>query len=300
MEEHEYESDKNLIEEVAAINLETFLKRKNRMFVLCILKPLTNLGITYLGELVQAYEHEIDNNTKKAMNIVISNIPKALINIVKCYNGDANLINTRHNYLRLTKEKRLAIEVVSTRELQSSLKKALGRIESMNFNTKLAIDEFNTSNITTVRSHCKNAKLRNIYFRLIHNDFFTHSRMKRYNMTTSDKCPRCNNIETSEHLLWECNHAKNIWNLYNEFMTKLGRMDSLIKEYKQIFRAGEIMGITIIKIKIIQEMIQIKRPTNWNMEKLETVVKQIVDMERHNFKIKHNLHQFNIKWNFLK
>jgi exonuclease III len=300
MEEHEYESDKNLIEEVAAINLETYLKRKNRMFVLCILKPLTSLGITYLGELVQAYEHEIDNNTNKAMNIVISNIPKALINIVKCYKGDANLINTRHNYLRLTKEKRLAIEVVSTRELQSSLKIALGRVESMNFNTKLAIDEFNTSNITTVRSHCKNAKLRNIYFRLIHNDFFTHSRMKRYNMTPSDKCLRCNSIETSEHLLWECNHAKNIWNLYNELMTKLGRMDSIIKEYKQIFNAGEIMGITIIKIKIIQEMIQIKRPTNWNMGKLETVVKQIVDMERHNFKIKHNLHQFNTKWNFLK
>ncbi len=299
MEEYEYESDKHLIEEVAAINLETYLKRKNRMFVLCILKPLTNLGITSLGDLVQAYEHETDNNLNKAMMIVISTFPKTLIDIVKCYNGDANTINSKLSYLYLSEDKRLAIELVTTKKLQYSLKIALGRVETMDFKSKLAIDDFNTSNITTVRRHCKNAKLRNIYFRLIHNDFFTHSRMKRYKMTISDKCPRCEQIETTEHLLWECNHAKNIWNLYNELMTRLGRLDCIIKEYNQIFCAGEIMGITIIKMKVIQEMIQIKRPTNWDKERLDLLVNQIVNMERHNYNLNHNLHQFNTKWKFL-
>jgi hypothetical protein len=299
MEEHKYESDKNLIEEVAALNLETYLRRKNRMFVLCILKPLTRLGITSLGDLVQAHEYENDNNLNKAMTIVISTFPKALISIVKCYNGDASTINPKLNYLSLTEDKRIAIDLVTTKELQHSLKIALGRVESMDFKSKLAIDDFNTSNITTVRRHCKNAKLRNIYFRLIHNDFFTHYRMKKYNMTTSDKCPRCDHIETTKHLLWECNHAKNIWNLYNNLMTRLGRLDCIIKDYKQIFLAGEIMGITIIKIKIIQEMIQIKRPTNWDMDRLDSLVNQIVNMERYNYNLNHNIHQFKIKWQFL-
>jgi hypothetical protein len=35
-------------------------------------------------------------------------------------------------------------------------------------------------------------KLRNIYFRLIHNDFFTGVRMEKYRMTKDDECPRYN------------------------------------------------------------------------------------------------------------
>jgi hypothetical protein len=38
----------------------------------------------------------------------------------------------------------------------------------------------------------RNPKLRNIYFRLIHNDFFTGVRMKKYRMTKDDECPRYN------------------------------------------------------------------------------------------------------------
>ena len=37
----EYETDKNLIDEVSSINLSTFLKRKIKVFLLCMLKPLT-------------------------------------------------------------------------------------------------------------------------------------------------------------------------------------------------------------------------------------------------------------------
>jgi hypothetical protein len=299
MEEHEYESDKNLIEELATINLETYLKRKNRMFVLCILKPLTNLGITSLGELVQSYEHEMDRNLNKAMQLVISAFPKKLVNIVKCYNGEANALGTTLKYIRLMEDKRIAIETVTAKDLQKSLKNALGRVESMNFKNKLAIDDFNPSNITIVRKHCKNAKLRNIYFRLIHNDFFTQSRMMRYKMITSDKCPRCEEVETTEHLLWGCSHSKQMWKLYNNFMIKLGRNENTITTYKQIFNAGENKGITTIKIKLIQEMIQIKRPTNWDKNRMDLLINEIVNIEKYNHKINHKLKEFNTKWNFL-
>jgi hypothetical protein len=35
------------------------------------------------------------------------------------------------------------------------------------------------SPIEMLKFKCKNPKLRNIYFRIIHNDFFTHVRMKK-------------------------------------------------------------------------------------------------------------------------
>jgi hypothetical protein len=51
-----HESDKNLIDEVSSINLT----RKNKVFMLCIIKPLTMNGMTTPGELIQAYEYETD------------------------------------------------------------------------------------------------------------------------------------------------------------------------------------------------------------------------------------------------
>jgi hypothetical protein len=55
----EFETDKNLIDEVSSINLTTYLTRKNKVFMLCMMKPLTKNGITTLGELIQAYEYKV-------------------------------------------------------------------------------------------------------------------------------------------------------------------------------------------------------------------------------------------------
>jgi len=234
------------------------------------------------------------------MAIVIHSFPKILIDIAKCYNEEINSIDLALKYILVTKNRRLAIESIPAKEFQVLLKNALGRIENTNFRVKLKIEEFDATNILTFRKHCRNAKLRNIYFRLIHNDFFTHERMNRYKMTNTDECPRCNQTETTKHLLWECHHSKHIWDLYNDYMIKLDKANSVISEYSQIYKAGETAGITIIKAKIIQEMIQIRRPTNWDTLNLEKVVDELVNIELYNYKKKHCLAQFNTKWKFLK
>jgi len=294
----EYEIDKNLIDEVSSINIKTFLTRKNRIFILCILKPLTDLGLVTLGELMQAHEHETNRNVNKSMSLVINSFPKHLIDIAKCYSEDTNNINNNLKFMRLTPEKITSIDLITTKEIQNLLKVVLGKVEKANFNSRLGIEDFDPSNITTVRSHCKNAKLRNIYFRLIHNDFFTHSRMFRYKMTESDECPRCAQVETTKHLLWECVHARQMWQLYNEYITRLGKKETIIKEYKQIYNACKEIGFTILKLRLIQEMIQIKRPTNWVTEKFEELVRNIVRIEKYNYKRKYQLQHFTEKWKF--
>ena len=300
LEPHEYETDKILIDEVASIDLLTYLKRKKRLFSICIAKPLIGLGLTTLGELTQAYEHETDKNRNVSMSLVINSFPKELIDISKCYNEELNSTDSPLRYLTLINNKRLALEIVSTKELQLVLKKALKKIETTNFKEKLTINEYDTTNITIFRKHCKNAKLRNIYFRLIHNDFFTHSRMKRYKMTTTDECPRCKQIETTKHLLWECEHSEHIWNLYNNLMNKLGRTNCRINNYNEVYTAGETAGITTIKIRLIQEMIQIRRPTNWDEAKLQSVVDEIKNIEHYNYKMMHCVDKYDKKWNLTR
>jgi hypothetical protein len=72
----EFENDKNLIDEVSSINLTTNLTWKNKVFMLCMIKPLTKNAIITLGELIQAFEYETDEKMTKTMKIIISSFPK--------------------------------------------------------------------------------------------------------------------------------------------------------------------------------------------------------------------------------
>jgi hypothetical protein len=202
--------------------LTNYLTRKNKVFLVCLIKPLTKNGITTLGELIQAYEYESDEKLIKSMKIIISSFPKILVNISKCYNEEINSDNEDMKYMLIAPRTRKNLITITVKELQVTLKNALKKIDVLDVKNKLGIDNFDEENITRFRSNCKNPKLRNIYFRLIHNDFFTHVRMKKYRMTVTDECPRCGITETSKHLLYECAHVRNIWSLFNNLMSQIG------------------------------------------------------------------------------
>jgi hypothetical protein len=114
-----------------------------------------------------------------------------------------NLNDEMLHYVLIAPNNRKNVSCITVKELQVKLKNALKKSEVLDFNSKLGINSFNKDGITRLWSNCKNYELRNIYFRLICNDFFTHVRMKKYKMTQTDECPRCGLIETAKHLLWE-------------------------------------------------------------------------------------------------
>ena len=174
------------------------------------------------------------------------------------------------------------------------------KIEALDFKQKLNIQNFEEENILRFRKNCKNAKLRNIYFRLIHNDFFTYERMKRFKMTETDECPRCGNLETTKHLLYECNHSKNIWKLYNDLMTQTLNEHDKVNKYEDIFNSCEWPGTAMVKIRIIQELIQIERPKNWNAEKILNIVRDLMNVERYNAINNRNIKKFNDRWQSFK
>jgi hypothetical protein len=298
--QEEYESDRNLIDEVSSINLATYLKRKGKVFMVCMIKPLTRNGIATLGELTQAYEYETDEKMIKTMKIILSSFPEALLNISKCFIEGINLDDERLHYVLIAPNNRKNVNTITVKELQVTLKNALKKIEVRDFNSKLGIDSFDEDGITRFRINCKNPKLRNIHFRLIHNDFFTHVRMKKYKMTETDECPRCGLTETTKHLLWECEHSKHIWSLFNALMNQVGNNKECIKKYEEVFQTCELPGTSIVKMKIIQEMIQVERPKNWNSERLETVVRELIKIEKYNANVSRSTLKFGRKWNLFE
>ena len=227
------------------------------------------------------------------MKIILSAFPKVLINIVKCYNEDINNDKINLEYLLVSPSKRVKIEDVTT-----VLKLAMNKVEAADFLNRLGF-EYQASNILQFRKHCSNAKLRNIYFRLIHKDFFTHVRMKRFKMTETDKCPRCGQTETTEHLLWECIHSQSIWTEYNNYMRLIGQTKEIVQTYDKIYTPGNNSGTALIKIKVTQELIQMNRPVHWNKDKMENLIDDLLKMENYIAKKNHFIEKFNRKWIFL-
>jgi hypothetical protein len=298
--EEEYECDRNLIKEICSINTTTYLVRKNRPLAVCVNKAIVNAGILTLGELVREYESENDPKMNKLMKISLSNFPKKLIKIAECFNEGIHEENNLLKHLRLENGMRIQVESVTAKELQNTLKVYMNKIEKCDFKTKLDVQYFDDANIMRMRQNCLNSKLRNIYFRLTHNDFFTRVRMKKYKMVESNECERCNNEETTKHLLWECVHVNNIWSIFNAIMFKIGRNDDLVRNYDNIYDIPISSAIAVVKLKVIQEMVQIIRPKMWNMNKMLNLIRDLKNIESYNAKINRSTDKFNKKWSIFE
>jgi exonuclease III len=287
---------KMAIEEVASINLMTYLRRKNKLFHVCMLKKLNQIGIYSLGELIRAYEVEIDNNLSKAMKMIISVFPVEMIQLAEQFSEDVNSELEDQKMIRIDEKLCKPIKAVTTKELQQLLKTVLRKVESANFCNKLNIANFDKVGIIRMRQNCRNPKLRSIFFRLMHGDFFTHVKMKKYKMVNSDNCPRCGITETMAHLVFECNHAKKMWCLYNDLMRDLNSSEDKIQSFENVFNIPTKPETTLIKLRLIQCMIQIERPMNWDREKLKNLVKEMIQVEKYNSTLSRSLHKFESKW----
>jgi hypothetical protein len=124
--------------------------------------------------------------------------------------------------------------------------------------------------------------------------------MKKYKMTETDSCPRCGLIETTKHLLLECVHAKNIWSLYNTLMTQIGKSCELVNNFEEVVKSCNSPEISIVKVKIIQQLIQIERPMNWDQEKLHTIIRELINIEQFNANASRSIDKFNMKWNYFQ
>ncbi len=93
-------------------------------------------------------------------------------------------------------------------------------------------------------------------------------------MVESDICVRCNEIENTKHMLWECSQVKEIWKIFNKFMTIIGSTINKVVTYEDIFKACTKSSINIIKLRIIKQLIQIERPKYWTEENMKLLIKE--------------------------
>jgi hypothetical protein len=209
-----------------------------------------------------------------------------MIEMAANYNENINNNSVGMKNILMKGEEWMELNRISTKELQRTLKVAKNKISAQDFNIRLGTIDYRKENIIKFRQQCKNVKLRHIYFRLISKDFFTMEKMFKYRMVNSNKCMRCDEIETYKHLIWECEEAKRIWHLFNELVVSEKQKEGKILDYDDVFKIGSTKIINKVKIRVIQAMIQIERPVNWTQVNITRIINEIRNIESCKIKLK--------------
>jgi hypothetical protein len=196
------------INQIAIINIETYLNRKGKVFLNCLFIPFRKEGIETYHDLIFAAEMEVNERRLKNLETVINAFPKYFQDAANSFDENINSSEENMTHLLDTKANWVPISVIKTYQLQLILKEVLSKTECINLEKNLPKDIIEQIDFLKLRQNCKNPKLRNMYFRLVHNDFYTYEKMFKYKMTETPNCPRCNLIETSKHMLWECKDSK--------------------------------------------------------------------------------------------
>ena len=278
-----YREDIKAINYVGSLDIGVFLKMSNNKLIECVYKPLLREGVENLHELVGEVEIEHDRNRLRRLRMVAQAFPAGLVELASTFNEDNNVdINTRYNIMGENGQWH-NLNKVTTKELQSILKVKLDKVSSQDFKTKLGINEFDKESIIKFRHKCKNIRLRHVFFRLISGDIFSKERMCRFGMINNNTCDRCQQIESTKHLLWGCSESRNIWELFNTWITNNNNLISdRINEYQDIYKVKDCAHVCKVKMKIIQEMIQIDRPSGWSLDNVNLISKEIKRIELYN------------------
>ena len=93
---------------------------------------------------------------------------------------------------------------------------------------------------------------------------------------------RYGEVETYKHLLWCCIESRKIWQLYNQFMVQMKCPSTEANDNSDVFIFEETEIISKVKIRVIQEMIQIIRLSRWTIENIKSILDGLDQIEKYN------------------
>jgi hypothetical protein len=83
-------------------------------------------------------------------------------------------------------------------------------------------------------------------------------------------------------------------------MTQIGKSCELVNNFEEVVKSCNSPEISIVKVKVIQQLIQIERPMNWDQDKLHTIIRELINIEQFNANASRSIDKFNMKWKYLQ
>jgi hypothetical protein len=94
-------------------------------------------------------------------------------------------------------------------------------------------------------------------------------------------------------------HVQNIWNLFNLVMNQINNSQECVLLYENVFKTCDIAAICLVKMRVIQALIQIERPVHWNRSNIVDIIKDLINTEKYNACMSKSIIKFKTKWNIL-
>ena len=114
-----------------------------------------------------------------------------------------------------------------------------------------------------------NTRIKTVLLRAMHGDIYSGTRLKKFGMSETDRCPRCSEPESIKHQLLDCAYVKKLWDL-------LTRLTSIpIRSINDILGHNPLHDRITLTIhgEIIRLLLAINRPINDQV----TIVKQVIN-----------------------
>ena len=128
----------------------------------------------------------------------------------------------------------------------------------------------------TLVSRLTNTKLKTIVLRSLHGDIYCGTRLKKFGLTDTDECPRCQLPETIEHQLYQCSYTKKLWEL-------VAKVTSIpILDLNQVLGYDDIHDRTTLTLhaEILSRLLSIERPKQDPKTLLKSAITKLLIVEK--------------------
>jgi hypothetical protein len=79
-------------------------------------------------------------------------------------------------------------------------------------------------------------------------------------------------------------------------MVEVKQEENKVENYDDVYKSCSNPAVSLFKIKTIQSLIQIQRPTNWTKNNLVELLKDIQSIEKYNAIKNKSFEKFERKW----
>ena len=125
-----------------------------------------------------------------------------------------------------------------------------------------------TSLFTTKVINEKEVKLREFNFKLLHGILPCNKNLKRWKLKGNDMCDVCNNQQSIEHLLFDCQYVKSLWQKVNSIFNVDISFQQILgyDSYLHVNNVITIVCFLIYKDWLLKSLVNKKRDESPNIE----------------------------------
>jgi hypothetical protein len=116
------------------------------------------------------------------------------------------------------------------------------------------IDNYVVKEYLTQIKRLTNTKHKNTLLRVWNGDCLSYTRLRHMGITDVNTCPNCNELDTPEHMLLECEVAQNVW---NKILRKFPRNQNITK-WMYVMGINDSKNMLAIKAEIIKYLMHFR------------------------------------------